>query len=238
MYHKFINTKPISHIEFFEENGTDTEKFYKKNKKKFGKEWYFFDKKISYVLNEQNFRSRSFEEVKWEDSIVLIGCSNVKGTGHAIEDTIGYRLEKILNIPVVNLGISGAGIDLACWNSLILYEHYPTPKAVVHIWSGLDRYTEYDGKNPKLFTVNKNNYCLKHNWDERSKLYIKSDNMLWKNKTIYYQATMMLHTAKNLSVDFYDQIDNARDLCHPGVESYKLAAQGIAENLIKQGLSR
>ena len=38
-------------------------------------------------------------------------------------------------------------------------------------------------------------------------------------------------------VDFFDKIDFARDLEHPGVETQKLAAEQIANKLLDLGIS-
>lgn len=238
MTNLFINSEPGPHNTAFEQNGTDTLESFTKNKKKLGKDWYYYDKQIEYSYNEQGFRNKSFNDVKWEDSIVFFGCSNVAGTGHLLEDTMPYKLEQVLGIPVVNMGISGGGVDIACWNSLILHDHYPHPKAIVHMWTGLDRYADFFSyrKLPKTFHPSTKNYCARHDWSKRSKLYIKADNALWKNKTNYYQCTMFGRFAEELQVDFYDELDSARDMYHPGVESYQIAVEGIAENLIKLGV--
>lgn len=223
-------------IEYWEEGGTDTSKNFRINCKKLGKDWIYNGKSISYVYNELGFRNKPFNEVDWKNSIIILGCSNVKGTGHAIEDTIGYKLEKILNIPVVNLGLSGSAVDTACWNSLILHDHYPWPKAIIQLWTGLDRYTNFDGKLYKNFMPTNIKYCAAHAWKDRSKFYVKSDRALWNNKTIYYEGSQFLHTAQELNIDFYDQIDCARDQNHPGIKSHTMAAEGIAKNLLKLGI--
>lgn len=235
MTKNFINPE-AQRIELFEPNGTDTEEFFNQNKKRLGKDWYYYDKKIEYAYNEQGFRNKPLNKVVWEDSVVVFGCSNVKGTGHPIEDTICYILEETLGIPVVNMGISGGGIDITCWNSLILHDHYPKPKAIVHIWTALDRYAEYNGELSMILHHSNKKYCHNHTWSERSKLYVKADRALWKNKLPYYECAMFTHVAKELEVDFYDQVDDARDICHPGTKSYRIAVKGIAENLKAQGL--
>ena len=235
--YNFINeSSELSNTTYYwEEGGTDTQQNFDRNKKRLGEDWIYNKKRISYITNDLGFRTKSMKEIDWAKSIVMFGCSNVKGTGHAIEDTIPYRLEKILNIPVINLGASGSAVDSACWNSLILHDHYPRPKAVVQWWTELSRYTDRKYKQIAGHTVHKDKYCFKHDWDYRSKFYVKSDRALWKNKTIYYEGSQFLHTAKELTIDFYDTIDRARDM-HPGIESHKIAADGIAKNLLELGI--
>lgn len=234
----FINPSndPPNTTDYWEEGGTDTSKFFQINRKKLGKDWIYNTKSVSYVYNEYGFRTKPMNEIDWANSIIIFGCSNVKGTGHAIEDTIAYRLEKILNIPVINLGISGSAVDAACWNSLILHDHYPYPKAIIQWWTSLDRYTNHEELRYRNYMPTKKSYCAVHDWKDRSKFYIKSDRALWKNKTIYYEGSQFPYTAKELNIDFYNELDFARDLNHPGIESHKVAAEGIAKNLITRGI--
>lgn len=236
--YNFINlsTEPSNITYYWEDGGTDTKKNFDRNKKRLDADWIYSKKSISYVTNKLGFRNKPFNEVNWANSIVILGCSHVKGTGHAIEDTIPYRLEKILNIPVVNLGISGSAIDLGCWNSLILYDHYPRPKAVVQWRTGLDRYTDRNSTDIIGYMANSKNYNAGLDWEYRSKFCVKADRALWKDKTIYYEGSQFPYTAKELDIDFYDTIDLARDLIHPGIESHKIAAEGIAKNLLELGI--
>lgn len=217
----------------------DTPEEFARNKKKLGPDWYYYDKKIEYRFNELGFRNKPFSQVDWKNSVVVIGCSCVMGVGNTEEDGLCGQLEKILQIPVVNLGVSGSAIDWACRNSLVLHECFPRPKAVVQLWTALGRYTDFKANRHHchILPQKERTYCAKHDWEIRSMHYIEADRALWKDKTIYYDATWYDHVALRINVDFYDTtIDLARDLDHPGVKSCRLAAQGIAEKLFNQGL--
>jgi len=230
----FISLLPKNQsLEF---TGSDKEKLYRKNYKRSSKDWIYRTKEIWYSYNEYGFREKSFDKLNWQNSIVMFGCSNVEGVGLAQEDTIAKQLEKIMQMPVINLGIGGSGIDIACWNSTILHEHYPTPRAVVHVWSSLDRYTELTKHGEITYTPAMSNYSYRLNWGYRSKRYVQTDRALWKNKTAYYEATFSDDAAKELKIDFLDYKDYARDLLHPGIESAKASAEKIAKNLGKQSL--
>jgi hypothetical protein len=214
-------------------SGSDDERFYK-NRKKLGKDWEYRDKHITYNYNEYGFRTKSFDKIAWQDSVVILGCSHVEGTGLAEEDTIASQLERIIDMPVVNLGLAGAAVDIAAWNSLILHDHYPHPKAVVQLWTGLARYTDYceDLNRVKCkLPMLSSDYLVKHNWNFRSKLYVKADRALWKDKIPYYEACFDIHTARELEIDHCKFYDQARDLVHGGVETAKLAAEKIAKSL-------
>lgn len=215
----------------------DNRKDYKNFKKKFGPDWYYYNKEVSYVMNEKGFRERSFNDVDWSNSIVILGDSCVSGTGNTLEDTISKQMEKILDgIPVINLGVSGTSIEFSCFNSLALFNNYPRPKAIVQVWTGLHRYIELTPeKNSINYTIHlptrKNNYCMRHNWLERNKLYVEYDRTIWSNKIPRVEASFNKDTAEKLNVNFLKTIDLARDNDHPGYKSNKLAAKIIVENL-------
>lgn len=222
----------------FDFSGSDHEKLFRNNKKKMGKNWEYANKKIVYNYNDYGFRTMPFDKIIWQDSVVIFGCSNVEGMGLAEEDTISAQLEKMINTPVINLGLGGSGVDIACWNSLLLHNNYPRPRAVVQVWSILDRYTDIrKNRNQSVSYVPQDfGYRNNLNWQARSKFYIEADRTLWKGKLPYYEASCFHHTASKMNIDHFSCIDYARDLGHPGVNSARASAEKIAENLIKQGL--
>ena len=219
--------------------GNDNKKSFNKHCKEFGKDWYYYDKQISYKYNEKGFREKPLADVDWKNSVVMFGCSYVEGTGNAVEDTIPSILENILGIPVVNLGIGGSSIDVACINSLTLYKHYPKPKAVIQLWTFPYRYANFEEQQPAdTIRPNSDNYHLL-GWNIRNKYYIDADRELWENKdTIYYDTTMFYDTYKEYGCNYIESIDNARDNIHPGVKSNTLAAETIAEHLQQQGIKK
>jgi hypothetical protein len=238
---QFLNWRPRSKTIYFDDNNDrfDSEEKFKKNWWKLGPDWEYHNKKISYVFNEWGFRTKTFDSIKWEDSIVLFGCSNTYGTGLIEEDTIALQLEKKLNIPVVNLGISGSAVDVSATNSLILHEKYPRPKAVVHLWTQLNRYSDFNSfetNNVVGYNPYTNNYNANLNWAERSKFYILADRVLWRGQLPYYEASWFEDSAKICNIDFLRTIDRARDLQHPGSVSAHNAAEKIAVGLNAQGL--
>jgi len=244
MVDRFINPNKTENGDTFE-GGFDTLKKYRKARKTMGPTWEYFNKSFTYIQNESNFRTKPVNEIDWENSIVVFGCSNVYGVGLAEEDTITAQLEKILSIPVINLGISGSAIDLASVNSLILHEHYPVPKAIVHLWTSASRYTDFTSGNIRKYipTVESKqprskDYVSQLDWESRSKHYVLADNALWRGKTCYYQASMFQETFTLLDIDNLGTVDFARDLRHPGSESAKLTANIIASALIKLGVSK
>lgn len=230
----------FNNVRYWDGGAYDYKHLFERNKYKLGANWYYYrlnEKNLNYTYNEQGFREKSFSEVDWKNSIVFFGCSNVEGIGNRLEDTICKKLEKILDIPTVNLGQSGSSIDIACANSTILHENFPHPKAIVHIWTSLNRYSDFkEGKQFTSYTPTNKKYFARYNWDCRSINYAETDRALWRNKTLYYEASFFEDTATALKIQPLDQIDLARDRDHPGYQSNQRAAEIIAENLIQQGI--
>ena len=59
------------------------------------KDWYYRTHEVKYILNSNKFRTKEFKDIDWENSIVLIGCSNTFGIGVTEEDTIAANLQGI-----------------------------------------------------------------------------------------------------------------------------------------------
>jgi len=216
-------------------SGTDTEKLFRKNKKRQPKDWIYHNKEINYVYNDQGFREKPFKEIDWKESVVVFGCSNIEGTGLAEEDTLVRQLEKIIERPVVNLGVGGTGVDLACWNSTTLHTYYPKPKAVIQIWSSFDRYMNKLRDRYQSCLANLPGYDYKLNWEDRSIRYVLTDRQMWENDTIYIENSFFRYT-KNITQSLkleksFQIIDFARDLGHPGIKSNRLAAEELAKVL-------
>lgn len=215
-------------------DGTDTEKTFNRNLRTQEKNWIYRDKLITYRYNEHGFRNKSFTEVDWANAIVVTGCSNVFGIGVALEDTMCWHLEKMLNTPVVNLGVPASAVDFACWNSLILHNNYPRPKGIVHVWSSPDRYTDYN-KTLLPFTSHHPKYFGRLNWTYRSTRYIESDRALWKDKTQYVEASFFcMDYDDDAHINMLYTLDKARDLSHPGIQTHFSAAEKIAEQLTQK----
>lgn len=236
----FVNkTSKRNKIDYWD-GGPDNKKSWNKNRKKLGPGWYYYNKGenvISYDRNEFGFRERPVADIDWSNSIVLFGCSVVEGIGNVLEDTIAKQVENILNMPVLNLGVSGSGIDLASVNSLILHNDYPTPKAVVQLWSGIGRYCDFFSyTEAEHYRATNRKYRAEYDWKNRNRYYVEADRTLWKNKTIYYEGSIFVSTASELDVTFYKVNDFARDGDHPGPITNRLIAEDIAENLKAQGL--
>jgi len=224
-------------------SGSDTEEAYLENLKTQSHDWYYRKNTVRYQYNRDGYRTREFKEIDWENSIVLFGCSVVEGIGLDNNDTISSQLEKLLDIPVINMGTGGSSMLLNLHNMSILRDGYPTPKAVITIWPNYQRIVEYD----------KFDYTSYGNWDMpvNSLMDIwfkKNDNavanaifmskigrLLWEDKCQYLEYAWCTDTSKILKCKetLPKWKDTARDLCHPGIESAKATANKIAMDIKK-----
>lgn len=219
-------------------SGTDSEKLFKENLLTQPNDWFYRTNSIEYKLNKQGYRTVEFDTVDWANSIVIFGCSNVFGTGVRECDTLSSQLSKLTNIPVINMGIGASSMEYSLYNSIILKEHKPLPRAVVQIWSSLYRTTYYNRKN-----------VVHHGtWDIKSKEYMDLysadpshalvhglmgkmiSKQLW-SKTKYYETSFFDDTSNKLNIHSPIWLDTARDLSHPGRLTLGKLAEQIKNSL-------
>jgi len=101
------------------------------------------DRVINYTLNSRGFRTPEFSEVKWNHALVLFGCSVAFGEGLDDAACLAGQLAQMVDRPVINMGISGAGSRVIAANQLKLYHMGVKPWRVVTIWPTADRLTEF-----------------------------------------------------------------------------------------------
>jgi hypothetical protein len=220
--------------------GTDTKELYDENLKIQPDDWYYRNNAVRYTINSMGYRCPEFKKINWQDSIVVFGCSVVFGTGVDDQHTIPAMIEQKSGIPTINMGVGGSSMMYAFHNSLILSQKFPTPKAVVHLWTDYSRtvyyrkrYIEHYGQ----WNIEDNNYIDHWNKDdEHAKSHAVFNQMaskqLWCEKTKYYEASVFTATQKLLDCNkIKNGIDKARDLMHTGIKTNDLAADQILNNL-------
>jgi len=230
---QFINNSSKS-CEFY---GSDLENVFKKNLETQPTDWRYRNKEVKYILNSDSFRTVEFKDIIWNESVVIFGCSQTFGVGLAADETISVFLSKLIDCPVINMGIPGSSPTFATHNALILKKGYPKPKAVVNIWSSLNRTAFYHPYHIQHDIVNEDQESYNYQWNKVNSNAIvnglflqKISKIIWENIP-YYEMTMFEHTAMHFKCDFVKKIDYARDLMHLGHETAYLVAKKIAENL-------
>jgi hypothetical protein len=217
----------------------DSRELFLKNLKTQPESWRYRNKEVTYTINSQRYRTIPFENIDWKESVVLFGCSTVFGVGLSDDETIDFYLSEILGVPVINMGVIGSSINYSLHNSVILNQGYPTPKAVVNIWTLIDRCVYYQNNKPISYgSWNTNNDDYFFHWNKYNDNPLVNaifaqmiSRQIWQPKTKYYEATFFHETANDLDCDCIIDVDKARDLIHPGYMSSKLMANLISKNL-------
>jgi hypothetical protein len=213
---------------------SDSRELFEINRKKFP-EKNLENFNISYNLNSNGYRAPEWDTVDWKNSIVIFGCSIVFGIGLPKEETISYKLEKLLNQPVINLGVPGSGPTYTLHNSQLIFKNFGIPKIVISLWSSFDRIHIYNKDNIKLYgswsdTSKKEFY---HHWGIESEINAETHNHFsvlackdfWESKTIYLEGSLFKDTADRLNYKMIKQIDCGRDLMHPGPTTANIIAK-------------
>lgn len=220
----------------------DTEVLFLKNLKTQPADWYYRTNKVNYQINSNGYRTKELKSIDWANSVVIFGCSEVFGTGLDESHTVGSFLSDLIKLPVINLGVSGSSIMFSLHNSLLLNNAYPTPKAVVHLWTEYSRvlsYNQHGITHHGSWDLDKDNYMIEWAFDDVNPATYAmfcqmTSHQIWKDKTIYYEATPFPGTAKLFSCEHLAKFDLARDLVHSGIESKRAMAGIIAKNIIKE----
>lgn len=211
--------------------------------------WKYRTKEIQYTLNSVYYRTAEWNDIDWKNSIVVFGCSHVFGEGLANDETLCHFLKKITGRYVVNMGVPGTGPTFGWYNSLILDKIYPTPYAVVNIWSSYERviyfsdtqvkrigpwsgsiWDEYDKHAKDLFLL-----CNNDESNSINNFYFTALAAMnyWRSKTKYAHASFFENVADvPLDITFLESFDLARDDVHYGEKTQYNAALKISE-LIK-----
>ena len=231
----------------------DTKELFEQNLKTQPDDWYYRTHEVKYTLNSLGYRTREFDDIDWKESIVVFGCSYVAGVGVTDEHTIPYFLEQLCGCPVINMGIGGSSIQTALHNSIILSDSkYPTPKAVVYMIPGLNRYQLYG--NNSIDHIGDWNRSTNDKFSDNNNTFsfnlmnIKMIRNLWKNKTIYFEGTLhdyeyTLFNQEKLINKLDDEVcchnfdfrcDTARDLEHDGPVYNSKVAEEIYKKIKPQ----
>jgi hypothetical protein len=229
----------------------DSAKLFSDNLQKQDASWKYRTKEVTYGLNNQSYRAPEWNTIDWENSAVILGCSNVFGIGLAEDETISYQLSLLLNRPVINLGVGASGMSFAMHNSVLLNKNFPTPWAVINLWSDPFRMHEFYKLCIKHYTANSIRVDKNHpfrvdkdqpfqriwgisevNPEMHSYFACKATEAIWSSKTKYlsysHWAPLDSDSIKRLP---FIKGDKARDLSHPGAQTAKLSAVTLADAL-------
>lgn len=198
----------------------------------------FNSENSQYTVNSKGYRTIEFDDVDWNNSVVLFGCSMGFGVGLEENETISHQLSLLIDRPVINMCVPASSINYACYNQMVMQELGIVPHAVINLWTSLERCTYFLKKQPfnmgpwvdetafdyKLTTFYSTWSMNDDNVNANALIAKRTVDLFWQN-TKHLQASVFKHTAKLLDVEYISLKDTAKDKMHPG----PLTAKQIAE---------
>lgn len=197
-------------------------------------DWIYRSKPVNYTWNSNGYRCPDWEDINWEDSIVVMGCSLIVGEGLDDSDTISAKMSTFLDTPVINLGVPAGSPDIIYYNTLRLIDAGIKPKAVCILSPSWQRTTYFGEKseNLGLWTLEDTDkrpiyreYYRKYielpfNAEIHGYMSVRGAYESWKSAGV----TVNVWGDHELSPD----IDKARDCAHPGIKTIELWADTMS----------
>jgi hypothetical protein len=186
------------------------------------------DADFTYKFNSHGFRSDEFTD---SDAIMFLGCSLTLGTGVPLEVSWTHTVSQQLGLKNYNLGISGGSNDTA----FRLANHYVPqikPKLVVFMGTSDNRFDIITDDEVHTLMYNRVPKQYDGAWYKDWTTYKENGALNWKKNYHGIQSICAEHGSKFIyaSIKCYitwPNIDNARDIIHPGVECNKLITEGV-----------
>jgi hypothetical protein len=221
----------------------DTKESFDKHIKTQPASWYYRTNTISYKYNSNNYRCPEWDNIVWEESWIIMGCSFVEGIGLIESDSLPCQLSKLISEPVINLGVSGSSTDVVLFNTIRLTTKGIRPKGVIILNGNFSlarlsvftpEYAVHTGPWvvdwPK--TADRFPYSTLYDlWttfpshaEAYSQMCLQGAVAIWKCENI-----PVFHV--NVDTDLSLKIDYARDLKHPGRATFLKWAREIAKKL-------
>lgn len=224
--------------------GPDSLKKYEQSLKRMPDDWVWRNKKIIYQVNGHGYRcDKDFDEVDWESSIVVFGCSNVFGVGVDAENTLSGHIQRMTGINTVNLGLPHASV-MRIWSLLTDFLNSGIkPKAIVTVWPDPNRFLEIL-PNKKLVDWSAGNITtpddhpssfgwVTHEYQGVgfSKRAINSSKVMCKDIPYFDYSWFSVPDIDitDLAIKYY--VDNARDCIHPGIGTLRKWAEHIVNDM-------
>jgi hypothetical protein len=220
--------------------GGDDEKRFDSNLKRMPEDWYYRNKEITYVYNDNGHRCKNIEELNFDNYVLFIGCSQTEGVGLELETTYPYLVAKELNCDYYNLALGATGVDVLEYNLLTwFYKFEKKPRYVFIQWPDHSRFVSLFPGYTHLLP--NGSWCTS---DEEKRFFVSGESSGFFNARKYISFNLInqiidvpIQTINLSSLALYDslsmswrKIDVARDLSHFGIESHII----LKNNLLKE----
>jgi hypothetical protein len=217
---------------------TDSEGNYKKNLKDPQRKQYllensYIDCAIEYTFNSHGFRTTEFDK---KFDVMCFGCSFTMGTGVHSRDTWPEQLAAQTGLQVANLGHAGSSNDTAVRFAL----HYLPllrPQYAVWLQTDMHRLELLDDTVPlslNIMASDTKNPCADDYFIKTWFTSITNQQLSLQKNTMAFEHLCNSLEIQSIVLPRDNTMDKpypyggARDLLHPGVDTYKTLAQKIA----------
>ena len=157
-----------------------------------------------YKVNSLGYRAPEFNTIDWSNTYIIQGCSAVFGLGIADDnETINSNLSRLINAPVVNMGISGAGMLLQHVNIIEMLEADIKPKGVFMLYPNMDRYPLFN--KDKILNIG--------SWSDREQLTWMDDDNSRTHNLYHMRSYRLLLKANNIPLYETSHHESNRDFC-------------------------
>lgn len=218
----------------------DSQKWFEDNLKTQPNNWRYRTQRVEYHVGSHGYRCPEFEDINWSESVVLFGCSQTYGIGLDESETLHTQLSKLIDRPVINLGLGASSVLFALMNQVRLQRANINPYAVINIWTSFLRMPEFkhngdvvhllDEKDPLWYA----NFVKTDEIHQKMihKFYIDTSRSLWKD-TKHLEFSTFRSVVEMLDIPWIKKIDDARDTYHIGKDTVADTVQKIAQILEK-----
>lgn len=206
---------------------TDTQELYLQNRKRFGPEWYWYDRPISYKINKLGYRmDKEVDEVDFSNYYAFFGCSYTVGTGMILEDTFPHIIARRSNVDYVNASIGGASPDFVFYNVITLLDKAPNkPKVMVINWPEVTRACFWENDYLRFFLPQSLSTPHTNHWTRSYKDFIMEETHMHNRLEMYRSAIKLLCASNNIKLLEFStyQSDGTFYNKHPGVHFIPVA---------------
>lgn len=209
--------------------------------------WRYRFESVEYSYGPQGFRCIDINEIDWQNSVVMLGCSTTFGDGVDDNHTVTRRLQELIGIPVINLGICGAGPVVMRWlvQMILLQDHLP--KHWILAWPTLNRTALFLDTQMHPLVIGPwvktgpveswqmdfyANWIRHNNSENQSMMEIQNTRLMLKLiSASVTEITWSSETASRIGCKQILPIDRARDLAHPGPDTMMQAAHWLNDQI-------
>lgn len=219
---------------------TDTHELFEANKLTQPRDWIYRSARVNYTFNSLGYRCpHEFDQFDLTQCVLMFGCSITLGVGLDNAQTIPHQLFKLINRPVINLGIAGASAMHLWALTTQLINQGASPYACIYLWPGVNRLALFQSNDyhealgpwaPKMLGP----WAEEHHAEVYFKMAKDSVSQQWSQRTRVRHWTWNEY-AQTIGGNFAGVLppvtDYARDLVHPGIDSALTWAQILSKGL-------